>query len=96
MNARLIAALVTVLCTLCVPTQAGQGIEKVEGSQGPTPFISFVGLRLSDPARFKFPHFMIWPKDQGMSLSTTNTTNWMLVEQLGNAIQIHSENLNLK
>jgi hypothetical protein len=64
MNARLIVPLVTVLCIPSFATQAGQGIEKVEGSQGPTPFISFVHLRLSDPARFEFAQFMIWPKTQ--------------------------------
>jgi hypothetical protein len=64
MNARLIVLLVTVLCILSFATQAGQGIEKVEGSQGPTPFISFVHLRLSNPARFEFAQFMIWPKTQ--------------------------------
>lgn len=64
MNARLVAPLVTVLCILSVATQAGQGIENVQGSQGPTPFISFVRLRLNHPARFEFAQFMIWPKTQ--------------------------------
>src|SRR5689334_19370255 len=64
MKARLIALLVSMLCMLSIATRAGQGIENLGASRGPTPFISFVHLRLSDPTRFEFAQFMIWPKTQ--------------------------------
>ena len=37
-------------------------VENVEVFEGPTPFISFVHARVSDPANFEFAQFLIWPK----------------------------------
>jgi arylsulfate sulfotransferase len=62
MNARLIATLVAVLCVLTIAAKPGQMVGDVEVFEGSTPFIRFVHTSVSDPARFEFAQFLIWPK----------------------------------
>jgi arylsulfate sulfotransferase len=62
MNARFITSLVALLCVLSIAAKPGQMVGKVEVFDGPTPFIRFVHTSVSDPARFEYAQFLIWPK----------------------------------
>ncbi|PYJ52599.1 MAG: hypothetical protein DME83_04810, partial [Verrucomicrobia bacterium] len=58
MNARLVAPVTALLCTLSVAVEAGQ----IQVSDGPTPFIRFVHTRVGNVASFNFAQFQIQPK----------------------------------
>jgi arylsulfate sulfotransferase len=62
MNARLMARVAALLCTLAVAAEAGQIAEKIKVLDGPTPFIRFVHTSVSNVAGFEFAQFLIWPK----------------------------------
>jgi arylsulfate sulfotransferase len=62
MNARLITPVLALLCALQVAAEAGQIVEKIRVSDGPTPFIRFVNTSVNDVAGFKSAEFIIFQK----------------------------------
>jgi arylsulfate sulfotransferase len=62
MNARLVALITALLCSLFATAESGPINGNIHVSDGPTPFISFVSTSVSDIAGFRSAQFLIWPK----------------------------------
>jgi hypothetical protein len=62
MNARLIATVAVLLSVFSIAAEPRQMVGNIEVFEGPTPFIRFVRITVSDVASFQFAQFQIRPK----------------------------------
>jgi arylsulfate sulfotransferase len=62
MNSRLIAPMVAFVCLLSVAAEPAQIAGRIQVSEGPTPFISFVNTTVTDVVGFNSAQFLIFPK----------------------------------